>query len=224
VRNALPPPHEYLEGSRRAAANARQLCRAARYLERVGLCGPAATLLATAMEESAKAGVLVWLTEDDAGVAHARLVEKVFRDHKTKYRLAAWAIDSGSMVRERSPVHERTDDSGLGLIGLIAILLLGIVLLRREPQLGGQPPAPPDVDRDAEAWLDDLLTSEPDVPHPWVDKAFALRNAGLYVAYEAGGWHSPADLTAVDVREAREAVLPVVRGVSRWARLGSTDR
>ncbi len=223
MRNVLPPPDEYLEGSRRAAANARQLCRAARYLERAGLFGPAATLLATALEESAKAGVLVLLTEDDAGVAHAKLVEKVFRDHRTKYRLAAWAIDSGSMARERGPVQAPTDDRGLGLISLLAIILLGFVLLRRESQMDNEPSAPPESDPDIGAWLDDLLTSEPDVPHPWVDKAFALRNAGLYVAYEAGGWHSPADLTGIDVREARETVLPVVRGVSRWARRGSTD-
>jgi len=120
----------------------------------------------------------VWLAEDDVGVAHARLVEKIFRDHKTKYRLAAWAMGSGSAAPERGAIQAPAEDLHLGLIGLVAILLLCIALQRREPDADQQSAVAPDATPNTESWLDDLMDSGPDAPHPWIAKAYDLRKPG----------------------------------------------
>jgi hypothetical protein len=195
------------------------LCRSARTLERAGFNGPATTLLATALEEATKAGVLVLLAEDSAEGAgiHEDLVRRLFRDHRVKYRLAAWA--SGALgAPDVSSDPSDLDLSGNLIISLgVLALLWGLVATLRS---GESLPESPKLEMDAAAFLAELAQSDPESQPDWIANAFDRRNAGLYVAFINGHWRSPMDLTEEDVAEARRVVIPLVRGARRWARAG----
>jgi hypothetical protein len=191
-------------------------------LERAGFNGPAIALLATALEEAIKAGVLVLLAEDDSGSTgeHDDLVRKLFRDHSVKYRLAAWA--SGSLeapaVDADLPRLELSDNLIIGL-GVVAIFFGLVGTVRR-----GEPvPESPKLELDSADLLAELMKSDPEGQPGWIGGAFEQRNAGLYVGFADGRWRSPMDLSAQDVSDARRVAVPLVRGAQRWARSGTTN-
>ncbi len=211
----LPPSDRYLEGARLASANALRLVRAARLLRADGLYGPAATLLATAAEEAAKAGVLAYLLEGEGDDGeYADLLRGILSDHRTRFALAEWALGWSRPPEPISrPVSEARDQIGMGLIGLIAMLLVAIYLAKRpEPANGTTSQQEPQTD-----WLKSLLAN-PSEGAGKASEAFALRNRGLYVDYVGGHWRSPAGLGAAEERTMRAFAVPLVRGTTMWRR------
>jgi hypothetical protein len=195
------------------------LCRSARTLQQAGFNGPATTLLATALEEATKAGVLVLLAEDSIGGAgaHEDLVRKLFTDHHIKYRLAAWAGGTLEAPGVSADLPE-LDLSGNLVIGLgVLLIFFGLVGTLRS---GKALPESPKLEMDAAELLAELAQSDPENRPDWIANAFDQRNAGLYVAFRDGRWCSPMDLTGQDVADARRVVVPLVRGAQAWARAG----
>jgi AbiV family abortive infection protein len=204
-------------GARLASTNARRLSRAARRLERYGDFGPATALFATALEEAVKAGVLVLLEEEREAVSrdHEEILRLVFSDHRTKYRLAAWAMGTADQP-DAAAMAPLTSSELAGVVGLLLLFLVLIDQVRRGEQL---PATAPSVDLKAAPFLTDLA-SNPDGLQTWAGKAFSVRNRGLYVGFVAGTWEHPGRVTRQDANEARRAVVPIVRGAWRWARAG----
>ncbi|MGO9180940.1 MAG: AbiV family abortive infection protein [Candidatus Limnocylindrales bacterium] len=214
----LPNRDESLAGARRATANARTLCKAAQTLDEAGFCGPAVTMLGTAAEEAAKAGVLVLLASEagSAGPEEQQLMRLIFKDHRTKYRLAWWASGATSPETPQTLGQLRPDEV-VAALGFVLALVAIIYAFRR-----GEPlPETPSLDADAAPFLIELARADPDGPPGWLSKAVRLRQAGMHVEFDNGTWRGPDDLGHHDVAEARRAVLPLVRGASRWARTGS---
>ncbi len=218
MRANWPTPGEYRTGSRLAAANARRLSRAARRLERSGDFGPATALLATALEEAVKAGVLVLLEEEveAATGGHEEILRLVFSDHKTKYRLAAWAIGTSDQP-DSVAMTPLTPGELAGVVGLLLLLWVLVDGVRRGEQL---PDTVPAIELATAPFLADLAKTAPDDPQTWAARAFAERNRGLSVGFAGGVWQHPGRVTRHDADEARRSVVPVVRAASRWARAG----
>jgi hypothetical protein len=217
VSGGLPTPGDYRTGARLAAANARRLTRSARRLERFGDFGAAAALYATALEEAVKADVLILLEEESEAASpdHEAILRLLFSDHKTKYRLAAWAIGTAGET-EAASVSPLTSSELVGLVGLLLLFIGLMIQMRRGEEL---PATAPSIDLNVAPFLAELA-SNADGLETWAAKAFSMRNRGLYVGFVAGSWEHPGLVTREDAREARTAVLPVVRGASRWARAG----
>jgi hypothetical protein len=213
-----PSPEDYQDGARLAATNARRLSRAAKRLERSGDFGPATALLATALEEAVKAGVLILLQEESGSVEseHDEILRLVFSDHKTKYRLGAWAIGA-SRQPESAAVGPLAPGELLAVVGLLLAFLMVIEQVRRGEKL---PETAPTVDLATAPFLTDLASAFPDEFQTWATKAFTERNRGLYVGFVGGHWQHPGQVTREDVDEARSAVVPIIQAGWRWAQAG----
>jgi len=215
----LPRPDEYRMGAQLAAANARRLCRAGRRLCRSGDFGPATALYATALEEAVKAGVLILLVEESGSAAgdHADILRLIFSDHKTKYRLAAWAIGTSEQPGSASLSAGGGGGELLAVLGILLVVMWLVDQVRRGEKLPGT--APP-FDFGTAPFLRDLSSGLNEGPQTWAGRAFAERNRGLYVAFVKDRWQHPGEMSGQDADAARRAVVPIVRGAWRWARAG----
>ena len=74
------------QGAKLSYENANQLFKATGHLNRQGLHGPANALCVLAFEEAAKAVSLIYTAE---GVSDAKWLLTMFREHRTKHKLAA---------------------------------------------------------------------------------------------------------------------------------------
>jgi AbiV family abortive infection protein len=212
-----PSAEQCHHGAVVAAANAAHLVRAASCLRRSGMLGPALSLLVTASEEAVKALALeaAWSTRQGAdvhpGMADAVLALVSGRDHRRRHAVAATWFPPMPAAEARQPqIESPFGDHAEGSVGLLLLLMLVAFVVGGAKKDGAE-----DF---TVAAMADLLNVPPEEMSGWYAQAGRTREAGLYVDLERETWRTPRAVTEADLKQARAAVLPLVRAVTTAVR------
>jgi AbiV family abortive infection protein len=199
-------PDACAAGADAAARNSGRLALAAGRLHRDRFFGPAASLYVTSLEEAVKglALVLASATAENGEVreqVRQPLMSLVAgRDsHRRRHAVASLA----TLKEWADPLEDALPKGALTVAVGIALLLLLLGLARDEEF----------VQELTVAGVVGALSVEPDSAEGWFRRAWDVRQAGLYVDQDGAGWRTPDVVQKSDAEEARQQVLPLVRGI-----------
>ena len=191
------------EGSVAAVANARRLSLAASCLRRAGHHGPAVALYVASLEEAVKGLALFFAGETSENGEVRPDLEEALRgllrgpnSHVRRHAVASLGkVLQTCATLPRDSQTPRMAQFVLGL-GLVFLILTGDKEVLEEFALTAVTAG---------------LTAGPEARQGWFERAWDLRNAGLYVDWSRGAWRSPAQIGAEDASEARQEVIGIVR-------------
>jgi AbiV family abortive infection protein len=184
----MPDSGQCLEGARLGFANARSLYVSSLHLRKRRQDREAVFLLATTVEEIAKAGMLhrAWLVRDEP-----ELFRKV---------LAAWrAMTGGRGAHQRKYGAAILQGTNTMLLGLVVGIITDVLSRDRTKSA---------ADEVAEM----LLSGVPSAVPPWFDRLWTERQA-IYVGWSGDEWSSQPGAGAAFYDEGREYVLRLFRNL-----------